>query len=190
MEDNQLQVAKGRSPTVIESQQSLATPSWRMAILLSLVYFNPPPHSVLLSVLQCKNCANIVDRPLMTPCSYLLCCTYMCCGGDEAEGSLLSRSSHSAPSISAGVVVYEVVGSLQSHCASCGSTLELQRMKKYLNSKCTQWLPIKTHHCTQMMECPADAPLSAEARKLATALVRWISNSSLSTSQVLSQQDR
>lgn len=134
MEGNQLQVVKGRSPTVIESQQSLAYPSWRMAILLSLVYFKPPPHSVLLSVLQCKNCVNIVDRPLMTPCSHLLCCTCAVEGMRQKTLCSACRSSHSAPSISAGVVVYEVVGSLQSHCASCGPTLELQRMKEYLNS--------------------------------------------------------
>lgn len=183
-----LQVARGRPPTAIESLQNSANPSWGDGQPLSLSRFISPSHSVLLSDLQCKKCANVVDRPVMKPCSHLLCCT---CAVELLRQKGLCPacgSSHSAPPIPAGAVVCKVVGSLLLHCASCGCTVELQKIKEHLGSKCTQLLqpsPSKLT-MTQIMARPADAPPSADERKLATALVRRMSNSSQSTSQVLS----
>ena len=114
-----------------------------------------------------------MDRPVMTTWSHLLCCT---CAVELLRQKGLCPacgSSHSAPPILAGAVVCKVVESLLLHYASCGSTVELQKIKEHLGSKCTQLLqpsPSKLT-MTQIMACPAEAP-SADERKLATPLVR------------------
>ena len=107
----------------------------------SLKRFSPPSHTVLLSDLQCKRCQCIVNRPVMTECSNLLCCTCAVEVLQHREMCPACRCHHTAPPISAGAVVVKVVGSLLVHCATCGSSIELKKMKEHLLSNCSQVLP-------------------------------------------------
>ena len=177
---------RGRPPSAIESLLSSAHPSWGDLHPLSLERFSPPSHTVLLSDLQCNKCQCIVNRPVMTECSNLLCCTCAVEILQHREICPACRCHHTAPPISAGAVVVKVVGSLLVHCATCGSSIELKKMKEHLLSNCSQVLPPSPSQLTlgQMMACSADTPASDAERKLATALVKRISLSS-STSSVL-----
>ena len=176
---------RGRPPTAIEPLLSSAHPSFEDCQKLSLERFLPPTHNILLSDLQCRKCACVVDRPVMTACSNLLCCTCAVEMLRHKHPCPACKSNHSAPPISAGAVVIKVVSSLLLHCSSCGSIVELQKMKQHLHSNCTHAQPLPSPSkltLGQMMARPPDAPASNAERKLATVLVKRISQSSPSTS--------
>ena len=122
----------------------------------------------------------------MTACSSLLCCTCMVQGMAKGELCPGCGSEHDSPAIPAGTVVVKVVGSLMIYSATCKELVQLKQMKEHINSNVVPPSPSKLT-LGQMIGCPSDAPPSDAERKLATSLVKRISNtSSCSSSPVLS----
>ena len=178
---------RGRPPSAVEELLSTAHPSWGDPSSLTLERFSPTSHSVSLSDLQCKKCLCIVDRPVMTQCSNLLCCACAVKVLCQREPCPACGCAHTATPISAGIVLVKVVGSLLLSCASCGASTELSKMQEHLESNCSKALPPSPNRLTlgQMMACSIDTPASDAEKKLATSLIKRISLSSSSNTVTL-----
>ena len=161
--------------------------SWGSNHQLSLDRFLPPPYSLCLEDLQCQKCMCIADRPVVAACGSLLC--YICAVQSLHQGDQCPawQALHSSAPYSGGKVVTAVIGSLLLHCISCGALVELQRLKEHQDSGCSLAVPPTSSQVTleQLLLRPVTAPLTAEEKKLATSLVKRLTNTSPSAEKIL-----
>ena len=160
--------------------------SWGSIHQLTLDRFLPPQHNLCLEDLQCKKCMCIADRPVITACGSLLC--YICTVQSLHQGEQCPacQALHSSVPYPGGKVVTAVIGSLLLHCISCGALVELQRLKEHQDSGCLA-VPLTSSKVTleQLLLRPVTAPLTADEKKLATSLVKRLTNTSPSAENIL-----
>ena len=99
----------------------------------------------------------------------------------HASNSPCCETSHSPSSfIPAPEVLVKIISALVLRCSTCNSSIELRRIREHTASGCVHTTPPSPSRLTlgQIMSQPADAPLMAVEKKLATSMVKRILNTS------------
>ena len=74
-----------------------------------------PSHPINLEDVECNKCKCVVNRPVMTPCSNVVCCMCAVDNLQQAEPCPGCGTHHSSPPIPAGTLINKIVGSLPAH---------------------------------------------------------------------------
>ena len=166
----------------IERLNSSTVSSWGDPNPLDTSRFLPPAQGISLRDLQCIVCMYVADRPVQTSCGKLVC--YKCIAkhfrGGQSKPICCSAEHPPTSFLPAPEVLVKVISNLIIHCSSCSNTVELKTMSSHIASGCALTVPPSPSRLTigQIMSQPADAPLMAAEKRLATSVVKRIFNTS------------
>ena len=166
----------------IEQLNRSTAPSWGDPQPLTVSRFLPPGQGISIHDLQCILCKCVADRSVQNSCGKLLC--HKCMGVHfkaHASNFPCCETSHSPSSfIPAPEVLVKIISVLVLRCSTCNSSIELRRIREHTASGCVHTIPPSPSRLTlgQIMSQPADAPLMAVEKKLATSMVKRILNTS------------
>ena len=150
---------------------------------LSLPRFLPPASPLSLHDLQCKPCDCIVDRPVKTSCSHLMCANCISSLLLNVSSSLhcpCCKECHElspAMFVPASEVVQRMVGALLIRCnkSTCTAIVSLKHLAEHVNSGCeahtASFSPSKLT-MKQILSRPLQSPPTVVEQKAATNIVK------------------